>query len=101
MTVVILIYINIFLKLLALLIYGFFVLPIQIEESKVSNGIGRIRKLLLGIGFSIMLTNIIGIIIHVCRLMSCSPLLVEKMVIIYALNGFLASLAFYIIYKKR
>lgn len=54
---------SIFIQLAAFVVCAFFVVPLQIKEARVKNGLAKLRKQLLLVGISIALLSLITAIV--------------------------------------
>jgi hypothetical protein len=103
-TLDILLTISIILRLTALFILGFLVIPKQLKELKEPNNLLKLKKLLLTVVGGIFLTATIPLFINVCRVTYILPdcvtnnYIIGTLAIVFAFNTLLIAIVLYLIY---
>jgi hypothetical protein len=93
-------YIAILIRIIAALLIIFQIIPLQFKEAQVKNGLGRLRKQLLIVGFTLFLTNLLAItLIHITKdSTSDLPTLIQ---IINAFALLILAYILYLIYHEQ
>lgn len=94
------------IHVIALIISLVFVLPLQIKESKVKDGIATLRKQLLLMGINIIFLSVVTIIVLSYRLFVTLPqelmrYLVTSLVLLHSLGFLMFSINAYKIYNHQ
>jgi len=93
--------IAIIFKILAALLLSFWVLPIMFEESKVGNGLGWLRRVMLLMGVTILAVDLFNIVLLLIKLYNESNVVVGFMSFTNSVSVLLLSVLLYLIYNKR
>lgn len=91
------------IRFIALVISGFFVIPLMVQQSKVKNGLKKLRYLLLGLGLVIFVINIITMIYLLQIVVGDIPqkLLNSILQIVNALGHLTMSAIIYMMYHSQ
>lgn len=94
------------IHVIALLITLVFVLPLQIKEAKVKDGLLSLRKQLLFMGINIIFLSVVTIVVLSYRLFLTLPMdimryLVTSLVLLHALGFLMFSINAYKIYHNQ
>lgn len=90
------------IRFAAIVICGFFVLPLQFKEWRVRDGLAKLRLWLLAIGILLFSMNLFTIYFHFCRLYGCySQELFNFLAIFNAVDTFLISVFAFKIYNEH
>jgi hypothetical protein len=96
-----LIWLGIIIRFIALYLLVIYVLPIQIKEAKIPNGISRLRKMLLIIGIALVISIFVNTIFNINRIIVGETPFVEIVSVINSISNLLIALMLYLIYQKR
>jgi len=93
-------YLALLVRGIATIILVFQIIPLQFKEAQVKNGLGKLRKQLLIVGFTLLFTNLLAmILIHTARNTTEGMSIVIQIINAFAL--LILSFILYLIYHEQ